>query len=320
LNKSASYAHNMFMNEQNSNITSWDEIRIAYYVAKSGTLSAASARLGVHHATLIRHIDALEKRLGCKLFQRNPRGYNPTEAGLELLKTGGKIEEQFLQMEANVKGRSDTISGELVVTALDGMSRQLTPLLMEFGELYPDVVIKFIGEERLLQLEQGEAHVALRVGGEPREQNNIAQKIGQLPGAFFAHKNYVARYGPLKGAKDAKNHRFVGRITPNDRIPFQKWMSDYVPDECITYQVSNMRSYQDAIEAGAGIGFMSVWGIVDNPDLVQMMPAKPEWNTPMWLVTHIDLHRTAKVNALAGFLKKRLKETFARCSEKCEVA
>ena len=52
----------------------WDEVRTAYQVARLGTVSGAADVLGVHHATVIRHIDALEKRLGAKLFQRHARG------------------------------------------------------------------------------------------------------------------------------------------------------------------------------------------------------------------------------------------------------
>ncbi|MEM7520358.1 MAG: LysR family transcriptional regulator, partial [Pseudomonadota bacterium] len=45
---------------------SWDEIKTAYQVARNGTVSGAAEALGVHHATVIRHIDALEGRLGVK--------------------------------------------------------------------------------------------------------------------------------------------------------------------------------------------------------------------------------------------------------------
>ena len=55
----------------------WDEIRTAYHVARVGTVSGAAEVLGVHHATVIRHIDALEEKLGVKLFQRHARGYTP---------------------------------------------------------------------------------------------------------------------------------------------------------------------------------------------------------------------------------------------------
>ena len=59
----------------------WDEVRTAYQVAKMGTVSGAAEVLGVHHATVIRHVDALEAHLGVKLFQRHARGYTATEAG-----------------------------------------------------------------------------------------------------------------------------------------------------------------------------------------------------------------------------------------------
>src|SRR6056297_3102237 len=58
----------------------WDEVRTAFHVARVGTVSGAAEVLGVHHATVIRHIDALEERLGVKLFQRHARGYTTTEA------------------------------------------------------------------------------------------------------------------------------------------------------------------------------------------------------------------------------------------------
>lgn len=49
-------------------IDSWDDIRNALAVARLGTVSAAAQVLGVHHATVIRRIDALEAALGCGCF------------------------------------------------------------------------------------------------------------------------------------------------------------------------------------------------------------------------------------------------------------
>ena len=62
----------------------WDEVKTAYQVARMGTVSGAADVLGVHHATVIRHVDALEQRLGVKLFQRHARGYTATEPGMDL--------------------------------------------------------------------------------------------------------------------------------------------------------------------------------------------------------------------------------------------
>ncbi len=59
----------------------WDELRTAYQVARLGTVSGAAEVLGVHHATVIRHIDALEGRMGVKLFQRHSRGIHADRGG-----------------------------------------------------------------------------------------------------------------------------------------------------------------------------------------------------------------------------------------------
>ncbi len=64
---------------------------------------------------------------------------------------------------------------------------------------------------------------------------------------------------------------------------------------------------RDAIGAGAGIGFVTRWEMVGRSDLHEVMAPRPVWSAPLWLVTHVDLHRTAKVRAFTAFLKERAK-------------
>ena len=107
----------------------WDEIRTAYQVARLGTVSGAAEVLGVHHATVIRHIDALENSLGAKLFQRHARGYTATEAGQDLLSVAGVASDQFTQLAGRIKGRGDEVTGDLIVTSLGSLSPLLVPTI-----------------------------------------------------------------------------------------------------------------------------------------------------------------------------------------------
>jgi DNA-binding transcriptional LysR family regulator len=59
----------------------------------------------------------------------------------------------------------------------------------------------------------------------------------------------------------------------------------------------------DAVRAGAGIGFLPVFEAAPDPGLVEVLPPRPEWAPPLWLVTHVDLHRTTKVQAFLAHLK-----------------
>ncbi|WP_068110107.1 LysR family transcriptional regulator [Tropicimonas marinistellae] len=285
----------------------WDEIRTSFHVAKLGTVSGAADALGVHHATVIRHVDALEARLGTKLFQRHARGYTPTEAGLDLLQVASATEDQFTQLVGRIRGRGSDVAGEIIVTSLPSLSPRLAPLLREFMEAHPDIRVRFLTDHRLFKLEYGEAHVAIRAGVKPDQPDNIVQPFLTEHQTLFAARDYVDRYGPLvDGAWE--DHRFVGPDEMNSRAPFFRWMGETIPASRIVYRASQYRSMLDAIRAGAGIGFMSVPDGREDDTLVEMMEPREDWVSQLWLVTHVDLHRTAKVQTLVTFLKQKVRE------------
>ncbi|MDA1286807.1 MAG: LysR family transcriptional regulator [Proteobacteria bacterium] len=302
MNNRAEYEQVLCINAQNDDFENWDEIRTAYQVARLGTLSAAAAQLGVHHATVIRHIDALEARLGCKLFQRHARGYTPTEAGQDLLKVGAATEDQFAQLSGRLRGKGAEVSGELIVTMLSGLSPWLTPVLGVFQAQHPDLRLTVMLDERLLRLEYGEAHLAIRAGPKPTEPDNIVRLMGTFPVSLFAHRDYVARYGTLKSLEGLAAHRFVSGLKTAQRSPLDRWLGQNVPEDSIAFRASEPRSQSDAVIAGVGIGFLMSHIAAVHPDLVMMTDPLPEWQTPIWLVTHMAIHRTAKMQAISGFL------------------
>ena len=118
----------------------WDEVKTALHVARIGTVSGAAEVLGVHHATVIRHIDALEERLGVKLFQRHPRGYTATEAGEDLCRVAQTAQEQFAQFASRARGQGDSVSGELVVTTLSLLTPKLDPMFPVFWTPIPILI------------------------------------------------------------------------------------------------------------------------------------------------------------------------------------
>jgi len=283
----------------------WDEVRTAYHVARVGTVSGAAEVLGVHHATVIRHIDALEERLGVKLFQRHARGYTATEAGDDLLRVAQATDDQLNQLAGRIKGRGKDVSGELVVTSIGGLSDLLAPALAEFQQGYPDLVVRYLTSERLFRLEYGEAHVAIRAGAVPDQPDNVVQPFFRQDFALYASEGYVARHGVPAGLEAFDGHRFVGGDDPETRAPFLRWLHDTVPAGAIVFRSGDVQAQCNAILAGAGIGFVPVLRGATLPGLVQVMPPRPDWAAPLWLVTHMDLHRTTKVQALLSFLKAR---------------
>ena len=286
----------------------WDEIRTAFQVARLGTVSGAAEVLGVHHATVIRHIDALEKRLGVKLFQRHARGYTPTESGRDLLAVAQTTEEQFAHLVSRIKGQGETVSGELVVTSIAGLADLLTPVMVGFQEKFPEVRVRFLTDMRVFRLDYGEAHVAIRAGSAPEEPDNVVQPLTRMQAGLYASRSYVERYGRPASEAEFAGHRFVCTDAEVTRAPFHRWLRATVQPDQITYAATEVAALEQAVRQGAGIGFMMSIRAMEDPDLVEILPPRPEWESQLRIVTHVDLHRTRKVQAFLVHLKDAAKE------------
>ncbi len=286
----------------------WDEIRTAFQVARLGTVSGAAEVLGVHHATVIRHIDALERRLGAKLFQRHARGYTPTESGRDLLSVAQTTEEQFAHLVSRIKGQGETVSGELVVTSIAGIADLLTPVMVGFQDKFPDVRVRFLTDMRVFRLDYGEAHVAIRAGAGPEEPDNVVQPLARIKAGLYAARSYVERYGRPASEAEFEGHRFVCTDAEVTRAPFHRWLRATVHPDQIAYAATEPAALERAVTQGAGIGFMMSFRASENPDLVEILPPRPDWESPLRIVTHVDLHRTRKVQAFLTHLKDSARE------------
>ena len=285
----------------------WDEVRTAFQVARCGTVSGAAEALGVHHATVIRHIDALEQRLGVKLFQRHARGYTATEAGQDLFLVAQATDDQFTQLAGRIKGQGEGVTGELVVTSLPNLTNKLVPVLADFQRQHPGLIVRFLTGARLFRLEYGEAHVAIRAGARPEDPDNVVQELMIQPMAMAASKAYVKRYGQPASVDDLDGHVFVGTDGQENRAPFYRWLAERVSREQVVFRANDDRGLAAGVRAGAGLGFMPVDQIANEEDLVQVIDPIDEWGSPIWIVTHVDLHRSPKVQTFLKALKTAAK-------------
>ena len=282
-------------------IDSWDEVRTAWRVAQAGTVSGAAEALGVHHATVIRHVDALEARLGVKLFQRHARGYTPTEAGIALAQVGRVTEEQFAHLGTQLTGAGGGISGDLVITTLPGLVGLLRPAIKLLGERYPELAIRVQTERRVFRLEYGEAHLAIRAGPRPSEPDNVVQKLLDGGMGLYASQAYIDRFGRPSSDADLSSHRFVTEELENSGAPYEQWLAQLTPAPDIALRSNDAEVRYGAMLDGLGIGF-HFWSDVE--PLIEVMPPRPEWEFSVWLVTHVDLHRTPKVQAALVAIKE----------------
>lgn len=283
----------------------WNEIKTASHVARLGTVSAAAETLGLHRATVIRHIDALEKLLGKKIFLRHARGYTPTDVGLDLMNVAKTAEQEFEKLVGRTNLQSTELSGSLIVTSMEVLAADLMPSILAYQAQHPKIRVQFIATERVFALEYGEAHIAIRLGSKPSEPDNIARQLYQHTAGLYASSSYIERHGKPQKTSDLRSHFFVARDIGDPKAPFEKWLNSHVPPENFIFQSRNFLVMHRAILSGIGIGFYPKNIARQSPDLIEIFPGEKNWRSTVWAVTHVDQHRSQKVQAFLKVLKKQ---------------
>lgn len=284
-------------------VKSWDEFRTAYYVAKQGSISGAAKALSVHRATVLRHIDALEQDLGTKVFIRERDGYRLTEVGEDLLRVAKITDEQLTEFSRRSVGQDTDLEGDFTITALEAFSDLLMPVLHEFKKRYPKIRIRFLSSAELIKLEYGQAHIAIRSGAKPTDDNYVVRPFLALKIGLFASESYIESMGSPKNVDEFSDHHFVGADSVAPQRPeFYQWLEQHVPRPNFTLLTNSNSSYDCAIKAGFGIGFV----LEQEAEKLGLQPILPDktWQIPNWLVTHGDMHHSNKVQSFLSLLRE----------------
>ena len=281
----------------------WTELRTAFRVAKLGTVSAAAVSLGYHRATVNRHIDALEEELGAPIFIRHAKGYTPTELGEEVLRVAHKAEELIEDLAGRAAGIGNQIEGEIKITLLAPFAGLLMEPVARFRAENPNCRTEFIVSEDLARLEYGEAHIALRVGAKPDHPDYVVTHFRKIRLNLYAHESYIRRKGMPRDQDDLGGHEFAFHPEEIRRMPLAAWISDHVLPSQIAVSSRHIGVSFQSVLAGLGMGFLSDADVVDRTDLHPVLPANEDWHVDLWLVTHVDLHRTNKVQTMLRHIR-----------------
>lgn len=281
-------------------VDNWDDLRLFLAVARSGTLSGAARVLGVNHSTVFRRIGAFEQALGVRLFERLPNGYLLTPAGEELHEGALRVEDEIAGLSRKVTGQDLRLSGTVRVTTIDMLAFGLLPRhLAGFRKLYPGIEIELIVGNATLNLSRREADVALRVGNEPPE-NLVGRRVGRLVFATYASAEYCSD----NTETDLAQHDWIGFDA--EHAALVRRFSSFLPEVRPTLRANSVAAALAAAKAGLGLAPLPC-GIADlEPDLVRIAPLPDDFTLDLWLLTHEDLRRTARIRAFLDFLAEAL--------------
>ncbi|TXR53839.1 LysR family transcriptional regulator [Reinekea thalattae] len=280
----------------------WSEVRTAYFVAQTGSISGAARALGVHRATILRHLDVIEQELGTKVFLRDAKGYQLTEVGEDLLRVAKLTNEQLSDFARRSKGRQGELRGEFILTSLDSISDLVMPAVKLFSRQHPKIRIRWLTGSELMKLEYGQAHVAIRSGEKPQDDDYVVLPFTPLSYGLYASEEYLRQYGAPVNEQDLAAHQFVTVDSAPERLAVVKWFNEVVPSEQVVCTSNNREILERAIIEGIGIGLMQCQSSPTSSNLRRVLPDL-QWDFSNWIVTHGDLHRTEKIQAFLTILK-----------------
>tara|TARA_R110000823_G_scaffold27609_16_gene80435 strand:- start:4546 stop:5475 length:930 start_codon:yes stop_codon:yes gene_type:complete len=286
----------------------WADIRLFLAIVDHGSLVAAAEHLDITQPTVGRRLAAMEKRFGTHLFVRAGRRMQLTDAGASILESAQRMEREMLAIERSIEVQSTELCGEVIVSATEGTGTEwLTPVLLDFHRLYPEIVVKVQIENRAVDLVHREADVALRLG-EPMQPDLIGKRLITVGFGLYASPAYLQQAPVLNSLEDLQAHTLVGLDTSSGpRMPASMAFAgaDALPGTYV-YLTNSPAAQMSAVRAGFGIGVLSHRWAAMTGDLTRIFPEYSAASLDLWLVTHEELRYSARIRAIYDFIAQRV--------------
>ncbi|MEM9222789.1 MAG: LysR family transcriptional regulator [Pseudomonadota bacterium] len=110
-------------------------------VAQAGGITAAERRLGIERSVISRQVKALEERLGGRLCERGPRGFELTELGQAALSETAAVHDLFTRLNTRLGEARQSAAGALTLAVADNCmtnrKARMPELLSAFMEAAP---------------------------------------------------------------------------------------------------------------------------------------------------------------------------------------
>ena len=284
----------------------WNHIRAFLITAEQGSLSAAARKLGQTQPTLSRQVAALENRLGIMLFERVGRRLELTQGGRELLAQTRIMGDAADRLALTALGQSQSISGEISITASDIFSAfLLPPVLLRLRSLAPQLKINVVADNDIRDILKREADIAIR-HSRPTQPDLIARLVRQATAHFYASRSYLKARGVPKTIADLAKHDFVS-IGKTERI-LEFLLPLGLPLDETNFSIGTQNGLVgwELVKQGFGIVIMSDEVAALTPGIERVLPKMDPIEFPVWLVTHRELHTSRRIRLVFDLLAEAM--------------
>ncbi len=278
-------------------------------VVETGSFSKASADQGITQPTATKHVAALEKRLGARLFHRSTRGVTPTEVGALYYEKCKVIARQLEEADSLAALMQSRVQGTLRISTSVAFGRRvLTPMVLRFMQQHPELQVDLSFEDRYVNLVEQGTDLALRMG-RLADSTLGARWLGQNPWVLVGAKAYLAEHGTPRTPADLAQHRALvySTVQGDDRWAFTgaDGTTQAVPVKG-PLRSNNLSALLAAARNGMGLAILPWYVAHESVKNGSVKPLLERWTLPAQEIHAVypsPRHVPTKVSGFVGWLQ-----------------
>lgn len=285
----------------------WNQTRAFLATVEEGSFSAAARALGTAQPTIGRQIAALEESLHVVLFERVGKKLELTPAGANLLEHARAMGEAANLFALAAAGHSQTLEGNVRITASEVISAfLLPPIIEEIREKHPGITVDIVATNTPSDLLRREADLAVR-SFRPEEPDLIARKIGSSRARLYASATYLQKLGKPESLEELSRASFIGFDHKDDLLNGLNALGLSLTRENFSLITANHLVQWEMARRGMGVCIMMEEIGDADPTMRRALENLTPIEVPMWLTSHRELHTSKRVRVVFDILAERLK-------------
>jgi len=140
----------------------------------------------------------------------------------------------------------------------------------------------------------------------------VGRRLGEIAVAVYGARGYLAEHDPPATPGDLARHALISGDASLGHLPATRWLARLAPERAVALRCNSGMSQLAAARAGLGLAALPCFLADPEPELIRVLPPQPALASELWLVTHPELRRSARVRAFMETLAASLRKERAR--------
>jgi DNA-binding transcriptional LysR family regulator len=255
------------------------EMEVFVQVFDRGGFSAAARTLGLTPSAVSKLIGRLEARLGTQLVHRSTRKLQLTAEGQHFYERSVRVLADMDEAERSATADSAPRGRVSINTSVSVGTQVLVPLVPRFLDQYPQMMLDITLTDRVVDLMDERADVAIRWGPLP-SSDLVARRLGETAQVVVGSPAYLARHGTPRKPQDLESHNRLD-FSYRRRVPDWPFMVDgRLLDFPVRGNVraSDGETLRQLAVAGAGLARLSRYHVQADLDTGRLVPVLEKYN------------------------------------------